>query len=308
MRSKQDKMKIVGQRGGDPLTIKAFPQYIRNPIYAGVICEKWTMGQPVRGKFKGLVSFETFNRANRGKIVLAEKDGQIVIRRQSRQRSIGGAQTIKGANYPYRRVVMCPLCELPLCGSASRGKSGKCYPAYHCSRKLGQYFRIPKARFENVIETFVKEMRLSTSHAERLIEAVNLEWDKRQQAKRDDAEVLRATISELQNQAKVLAHNIAFTKSPLQASYAERELGELDKRMQHCKAKLPKRDEFGEPSEDQIRSYVSHFGKHIGELIFSQKDAHGKAASFALLFDRAPTYTELEDFTAKNSLAEIFTI
>ncbi len=307
IRSKQDTMRVIGRRGGGPLTVKAFYRYIQNPIYAGIICEKWTKGQPVRGKFKGLVSFDTFNRANRGKIVLSEQDGQIIIQRSAHQRRVLVSRGVKSGNYPYRKVVVCPFCELSLCGSASRGKSGKYYPAYHCARKHGHYFRVPKAKLESAIEAFVKNVRLSPDHTEELMETVRLEWDRRRQAKLNDAEALKDNILELEDQAKVLARNIAFTSSPTQASYAERELVELDKQIQSYKAKLPQNDEFGELDEDKTRRYVRHFGGHIGELVFSQKDPHGKAASFALFFDSAPTYPELEDSTADGSLADVFT-
>lgn len=41
--------------------------------YAGVNPEKWTQGKPVKCKFPGLVSFELFNKANKGKIMISEK-------------------------------------------------------------------------------------------------------------------------------------------------------------------------------------------------------------------------------------------
>ena len=43
-------------------------KYVKNPIYAGVICEKWTHYKLVKGRFNGLVDVDTFNQANNGKV------------------------------------------------------------------------------------------------------------------------------------------------------------------------------------------------------------------------------------------------
>lgn len=40
--------------------------YVKNPLYAGIICEKWTKNIPIKAQFKGLVSIELWNKANRG--------------------------------------------------------------------------------------------------------------------------------------------------------------------------------------------------------------------------------------------------
>ena len=49
------------------------------------------------------------------------------------------------------QVVACPKCGKILSGSASRGKMGAYYPAYHCSRN-GHYFRVPKPEFDQVLQ------------------------------------------------------------------------------------------------------------------------------------------------------------
>jgi DNA invertase Pin-like site-specific DNA recombinase len=70
--------RIIGTIPGKPLTVKHLQEIIRRPIYAGVICERWTNYQPVRAKFPGLVAIETFNAANRGKVFIKEhEDGTL---------------------------------------------------------------------------------------------------------------------------------------------------------------------------------------------------------------------------------------
>ena len=49
------------------------------------------------------------------------------------------------------QVVACPKYGKILSDSASRGKMGAYYPAYHCSRN-GHYFRVPKPEFSQVLQ------------------------------------------------------------------------------------------------------------------------------------------------------------
>lgn len=129
-----DKNKIIGYRGGNPLTVKQYQRYIQNPIYAGVNAEKWTSDEPIKEKFNGLVTIPMFNQANRGKITIIDDGDTVKIHRGK----LPDWQRIKNKdnpNYPYKKYVVCPTCHNPLLGSAPRSKSGKHIPIYHCGRK-----------------------------------------------------------------------------------------------------------------------------------------------------------------------------
>src|SRR3989338_5605509 len=84
LHEKNNPTKVIGYRGGIPLTVDQFHKYIENPIYAGINNEKWTQGHPIKAKFDGLVSIEMFNRANRGKITILE-EGNTVKRSEERR-------------------------------------------------------------------------------------------------------------------------------------------------------------------------------------------------------------------------------
>ncbi len=79
VRDRHDRTKILKERGGNKLNIKGFWSYIKNPLYAGINLVKWTQDNPQKGKFDGLVSIETFNTANRGKITIVEEADEIKI-------------------------------------------------------------------------------------------------------------------------------------------------------------------------------------------------------------------------------------
>ena len=69
----------------------------------------------------------------------------------------------------YKRQ-LCPECSRPLLGSASRGKTGKYYTAYHCSNH-GHYFRVPKDEMEERIMLFVKQLKMEDAKIEALMQA-----------------------------------------------------------------------------------------------------------------------------------------
>lgn len=127
-RDKKNRMRVVGRQGGSKLTVKALYKYLQNPIYAGMICEKWTEKKPIKAKFKGLVPIETFNKANAGSRVIARTDSGLEF-----QEAAGRPKQLmkpKNSTYPFSKVVTCSKCGESFIGSASRGKNGKHYPAY----------------------------------------------------------------------------------------------------------------------------------------------------------------------------------
>lgn len=169
VRDKRDRTKITEKRGGGPLTVKQLQRIIANPIYASINAEKWTGNSPVKCAFDGLVSLEQFNRANRGKKVISKDDqGDIVIFNKPVENRYATPKGQRNPDFAYRKFVMCPKCNNPLIGSASRGKSGKYYPAYHCDKR-GHYFRIPKQELENTVAEFIGSLQVSQAHIDDVI-------------------------------------------------------------------------------------------------------------------------------------------
>ena len=128
------------------LTAKHLWRLVRHPIYAGINNEKWTDGKPIKCAFKGLVSINLFNQANRGYRVITDYGGgKIAVEDFSEPRYVDKGK--RSSEFPYKKFILCPQCRKPLHASASRGRSGKLYPAYHCTRQ-GHNFRISKKELE----------------------------------------------------------------------------------------------------------------------------------------------------------------
>lgn len=147
IRDPHNKTQIIGIKGERQLKLKYFDRFIRNTIYAGITIEKWTQYKPLKCQFEGLVSVDTFNKVNAGKVLIIEENGELKLlkEREIKKRMIA---IKKSLYYPYKRIILCPIDRRAFCGSASRGRSGKYYPAYHCDRhKRGHYIRIPLNKF-----------------------------------------------------------------------------------------------------------------------------------------------------------------
>ena len=150
----RDHRRVIGSIGGTPLSIKRLQEIIKRPIYCGIICEKWTGWKPIKAAYEGLVSVETFNAANRGKIVISTRpNGELAIAHNV-------ARKLNRANplFPFRRVIVCPTCRKPFVGSSPKGRSGQGFPTYHCSRRH-KYIGISKPDFEQAIAGFLSSLQ-----------------------------------------------------------------------------------------------------------------------------------------------------
>ena len=299
LRGKTDRTKVIGQRGGLLMDAKTLQRYVQNPIYAGVICEKWTNNLPIQAKFSGLIGVELFNRANKGKRTITENNSEIQLHKQE----VPVFQHIKNKNnpdFPYKRVVMCPDCDKPLLGSAARGKMGKYYPAYHCDR--GHYFRVPQERFNQVIESFVKDIKLKPRYLEAVEKAVVKEWLRRQEEQVSEDQAFAQRIDELEKQIKLASEKILLVSSATV-------IKTLEDNVKQCEEQITKLNQEKEganmkkPTNMQsVMQTIKYFLEHLDELVLQQIDPIKKANYFGVFFDQAPNFAQIESGTQNPSL------
>ena len=280
--------------GNNQLTLKRLWIYLRNPIYAGVICEKWTDYKPIKARFDGLVSFELFNQANKGKVTLKQVDCNISIYYQA----VPEFQLKKGSHnldYPYRKVITCPECEQPLFGSAPKGRH-KYYPGYHCNKR-GHYFRVPKEKLESTVEDFVHQITYTQNHIDDLMDAVKIVWDKRQAELYSNQLVLQDKIKALKSEATAVVSKIKFLSSQTAINYMEEELIRIEEEIKNTSDHLAKTDINQPISFEVVLQYTRYFLEHIDYLLLQQSNPIQKANYFSLIFDKTPTYREIDSGT-----------
>ena len=308
VRGKQDRTQVIAQKGGNELNIKGLWRAIQNPVYAGVNPEKWTQGKPVKCKFDGLVSIETFNKANHGKIVISEKAGEVSIYRKKPPEYLV-KKGVRNPDFPYKRIVMCPTCEKPLFGSASRGKMGKYYPAYHCNKR-GHYFRVSKPVLDKTVEDFVKSIRIAPEYIDELESAVMAEWDKRQQVLHKDDVNLDARLTELKSQAGMAVDKIKYLSSETAIKYMEDELVKTEEQIAVLITEKDKTMDKNPTDMGKVMQYVRYFLEHLEYLLLQQINPVARASYFDVIFDKPPTYQELisgtQDIHSITGVSEVF--
>ena len=301
-RDKSDRSKIIGTKGGRPLSMTTINRYLENPIYAGVVKEKWTNYRPVDAAFDGLVSFELYNQANRGRVALHESaDGDIEFEKV-RKEDERAKKGVRNDNFPYRRFIACPTCRNPLLGSASRGKMGKYYPAYHCSNH-GHYYRIPKQEFESTINEFVKNISINTEQLDALTDAVMTVWEKKHESVKEDTKAFQKRIDSLTRQKYAIIDKIKVVSSLTAIEMLEADLVKTDEEISKLEVSKNETDKSTEAIDiHKIVAYVKYFMEHLQELLVDLCNPTLKAQYFSVLFDKAPTYKEIKAGTQKESV------
>ncbi len=302
IRNKDDLSKVISKKGGKLLTVKSMQRIIQNTIYAGINVEKWTNYSPTKCVFDGLISIDLFNRANRSKRYIGynEADGEYEIHRQAPKKHLV-EKVMNNPEFPYKKFVLCPECKGTLLGSASRGKTGKYYPAYHCSNK-GHYFRVPKDQMDEKIVQFIRRIKVNQDQIDLLLDTVRKEFERRQSMTGDDEKTLEKHIQAFKGEAETALSKIMLLSNPTAIAYLENEIEQihqkitrLEKEKQEMKSKKP-------IDIDRILARVRYFMENLDLLLLKQHDPHKKAQLFGVLFDELPTYDDLDYGTQKTPL------
>ncbi len=290
LRDPHDRTKIRGKRGGNKLILRQFHDYVANPIYVGVNMSKWTDYQPIKGKFQGLVSLEVFNKANRGKIVLVE-DGEGLKVFKEKPADFRLKKLWVNPKYPYKKYVLCPICKGPLLGSASRGKSGKYFPVYHCDRSHKR-FSVPVKEFEETITSFVKSLRITKEGVDKLKKASIDEWATRISSSEKDAENLEKKLEQLEFQEKSIVEKMQMLNSEVAIKLMEEEVNKVDAEIVRLKHES-KKERNKEVPIDIVLEVVGYFMEHLENLLLESPDPLRRADYFGLVFEERPTYNDL---------------
>ena len=292
--------KIIGKRGGSPLTVKLLQEIIQRPIYAGYNCERWTRGQPVKAKSQGLVSTEIFNKANRGKVFIHDNDdGTSTILHDYHPEKVVAKRLRDNPLFPYKAIVVCPECRKPFLGSESRSKSGRKIAYYHCARKH-QYLGIPKEDFEKSIEDYITGLNLNPDALKSFGMVLRDKFRERQAEVLQETADIGQSIAELDLQKKQLVEAFTAATSDFMRQELEQKAQQIDAQIKGSRAERTKL----EVEESDIDSFLRHAGKvieHPAKLLLNPANTTQLVSLYTLVFDEVPTYTEINNRTPKLS-------
>ncbi len=291
VRDKADRTRIINKIGGEPLTLKQLWRMVENPVYAGVNPEKWTQDKPVKCMFDGLVSYDLFNAANRGKVVITEDaEGVHIYTRQPPAYLVN--KGAKNSEFPFKRIIMCSICGNPTYGSASRGKL-KYYPVYHCHHR-GHHWRKPKKEFDDTIEAFVKSLKISDDYIDALVSGVGEAFDKKQLEVHKDAVTIDLRITQLRTQIRLAVDKIKFLASETAIKYMEEDIMKLEGEIADLVIEKQKTEPQEPTDMDKTKAYVSYFLAHLDELLLYHSNPVLQAKYFGVIFNKAPRYSDIE--------------
>ena len=299
VRDKYDRTKIKSQRGGLQMTAKMIDRYASKLVYCGVIKEKWTYDKPVKAQFDGLVSVELFNEANRGRIhVEIDSRNEVTVKEKEVPEHLK-TKKIYNPDFPYKQVVACPKCNKALSGSATRGKKGIYYPAYHCARN-GHYFRVAKPDFDKTIEDFVKTITIKPEYIDDVLTAVAELWRERQAKQIESNQQRLAHRDDLQGQIRATVDRMRVVTSETALKYLEEDIVGVEKELAQLDEEMAKQPDL-EAEFDEVLKYAKYILEHLSEMLLDLCNPLRKAAFFGAIFNKVPTYTEIDLRTHENS-------
>jgi hypothetical protein len=140
-------------------------RFLRDKIYAGIICTKLTDWHDVPAAFAPLIPRETFDRVQ----TVLSGSSQHVSHHRTR------------AEFPLRGLLLCSNCSRPLTASFSRGKAAR-YAYYHChNRACPSPQRLPKGKAETAVTEYLKRITIDVSPVLRLFREIVLDvWQNEQ--------------------------------------------------------------------------------------------------------------------------------
>jgi site-specific DNA recombinase len=295
----KEKTKQIGTLGGLPLTEKHLQKVIKRTTYCGVICEKWTKYLPIRAKYEGLVSVEEWNKANKGKVFLQENsDGTLKLLKDV---GVHGKKRYKyNPKFQYKGILKCDVCGKQMKGSASTGKSGGKFGAYHCERNHKRNAYSEKdvdLAFTNIFDS-IKFTPTFLSILEK-----TLVWKFRQK---------EGEFAEITAKANINVSELEIQKSQLIKSFGNATLKEVQQSIEEEISKLQSeinsakayRDKL-EIKEDDITEFIGWCKKimeHPHKILENIGNPDEQRELFSLFFEEMPTYTELVSGTPKLSL------
>lgn len=296
----KDHTKPIGTVGGAPLTVKMLQEIVQRPIYAGFICEKWTRYQPVKAQFPGLVSLDTFNKANRGKVFIQDNgDGSYGILHDHFPEKKVVKRMRDNPLFPYKSVVACPECGMPFLGSSSKSKSNRPVPYYHCSRGH-KYLGIGKAVFDKTIEDYINDLNLNPESLVSFGAVLRDKFHMRQAEILQETAAAGQSIAELELQKKQAIDSFMVATSPMMQQALEQQAEKLDAQIKAGRTERTKM-EVEESDIDAFLKDTEIVMEHPAELLLNPVNTTQLVSLYSLVFEETPTYTEFANGTPKLS-------
>ena|GEM_PF-2554180 len=257
LRKKGFRSKAVRRRGekerqSQSITQQSWTKIVRNPIYGGLLCEKWTDNQYVRAKFDGPL-FPDEWRALQDVL-----DGRTKALMPSVRKK-------RHADFPLRQFLLCPACGSKVRGSRSTGKMKKPYWYYHCKNKAC-HFMIQTKEIHSLFEDYLQKITPSPELVELFREVVLESFAERHK-------IACASASEVEKELNAIRDDQQTLISLMQKNADKPELlkGFTERYQEVCKRYSLANVKRGERVTEEVQAqvvvdYCAHFLLHAHKL------------------------------------------
>lgn len=301
-RTDKEHPRVVGKRGGKLLTVKQLQRYVLQTAYAGVSYEKWTKHRPIKAHWDGIVSIDTFNKANRGKIFIKiNADESIEILHN--YSPWGRVKRLRdNPNYPWK-CILCPHCKSEMLGSASRGKSGNTFGGYHCGgnkdgKRAHPYFRVSQSEFENNVSLYLESLKFEDGFMSALELHLKDKYRNREKEILIDSSAISRTVSDLKAELAKKLESFDFAETQTMRRILEEQVNTLDQEIKKAESTRGK-IEITERSIRAFRQYAEQLMEHPSEILTTADNSYTRRALLTLFFEETPTYFDILNGTPK---------
>lgn len=201
--------------------------------------------------------------------------------------------------YPYRKLVLCSESRHPFYGSASRGRGGGHFPAYHCdNRRRGHYKRIPVKKFHGSVADFLQVVRIKDEY----VNKIQLSFSERQEMKIENSlgqtEYIKKRILQIDRETSLMIQKIKFLHSEVTLQALEEEVEKLKKEKDSLLNEQAELDLQANNDALIHTEVIKKKSNRLPEAIINDHSEITKKQLFSLLFSELPTYEDLINRTA----------
>lgn len=245
-----EKTEIIGTIGWQALHPEQLQRYIKNPIYAGIVKEKWTPDKkPIQAPYKGLIDIELWNKANRGKQKIVIDSGKNVTIEYFEGKVQIEAPIIKkpknyNPEYMYGKMLLCPECGWHMTAEKARSKNGNYYHYYQCRGKKWAKHKNYSLNRDEANEQILKafqEAKFDTQILEIYDKVTERVFEERSEEQWVTTKYIEKSIKNLEQKEKFIIESVdKLTSYPEFLEKKYEELKEVKSQIQSRKSELKK--------------------------------------------------------------------
>ena len=157
-----------------------------------------------------------------------------------------------------------------------------------------------KPEFDKTIEDFVRAITIKPEYVDDVIAAIAELWRERQTKQIDASRQRLEHRDGLQSQIKATVDRMRIVTSETALKYLEEDIVSVEKELAELDEEIARQPNL-QAEFDQVLQYAKYILEHLPELLLDLCNPLRKAAFFGAIFNKLPTYEQINFGTHKNS-------